>query len=207
MIAFLTKKKDLINKYDIVYIFNNEILFNDLSKNFNCVTLGIDGKIKNINFKKDFNLKNYQILEIQKAVYFYLKKRSSIKIKKDFHMKMIYEMEIKNEIDLAISYMDTVIKGLLDEIISMSIDNKFLRNYEKFIQILFNYINSFYNVYAMKFGYDERIEVFKTALFLNILNFYRFDRFDLNDNGFKRGYLKIISRLFIEQIHKKDFVW
>jgi len=207
MIAFLTKKRDLINKYDIVYIFNNETLFNDLSKNFNCVNLERNGKIKNINFKKKFNLEDYQILEIQKAVYFYLRKRSLIKIKKDFHMKMIYEMEIKNEIGLAISYMDTVIKGLLDEIISMSIDNGFLRKYEKFIQILFNYINSFYNIYAMKFGYDERIEIFKTALFLNILNFYRFDRFDLNDNGFKRGYLKVISRLFIEQIHRKDFVW
>ena len=207
MIAFLTRKKDLLKKYDLVYIFDNKKLFDDLKSNFKCVNLGIDGKIKDINFKKDFNLKNYQILDIQKSIYFYLKKRSLIKSKRDFHMKMIYEMESKNEIDLAISFMNTTIKGLLDDIVSMSVESKFLRNYESFIQILFNYINSFYNVYAMKFGYDERIEIFKMALFLNILSFYRFDRFDLNENGFKRGYLKVISRLFIEQIHKKELVW
>jgi len=207
MLAFLTKEKELHKKYDIVYIFNNQSLYNKLSKKFNCVNLAKNGTIKEINFKKDFKLELYQIIEIQKAVYFYLKKRSPVYRRKDINMKMLYEIEKRNNYEEAAYFMNSVINQILSEILSMNIEKRFLDRYKNYITYIFNYVNSFYIAYSYRFEFFQRLEVLKYALFINIMLYYRFNKYDLNEKGFKRGYLKVLSRLFIEQIHKKELVW
>jgi len=207
MLAFLTKEIDLKKEYDIVYIFNNQPLYAKLNKKFNCVNLARNGMIKEMNFKKEIDLKLYQIVDIQKAVYFYLKKRSSVYRRKDINMKMLYEIEKRNNYEEAVLFMKEINFQMLDEIFSMNVESWFLKKYNKYIPMLYNYINSFYIAFSNKFFYDERVEVLKFGLFVNVMLYYRFDKYDLTETGFKRGYLKVLSRLFIEQIHKKELVW
>lgn len=208
MLAFLTKEIELKKNYDIVYIFNNEKLFNKLKDKFSCVNLAKDGNIKNINFAQKIDLELYEIIDIQKAAYFYLKKKRSIGLRgRDFNMKMLYEIENNRQYKEAIVFMRNTNLELLDDIISMNIDAEFSKNYRKFLDITFNYITSFYYAYAYKFAYNERIEIFRFALFLNVLLYYRFDKWDVNEYSFKRGYLKVLSRLFVEQIHRRGLAW
>ena len=207
MLAFLTKEIELKKEYDIVYIFNNQPLYAKLNKKFNCVNLARNGMIKEMNFKKEIDLKLYQIVDIQKAVYFYLKKRSIFYGKKDINMKMLYEIEKRNNYEEAVLFMKETNFQMLDEIFSMNVESWFLKKYNKYIPMLYNYINSFYIAFSNKFFYDERVEVLKFGLFVNVMLYYRFDKYDLTETGFKRGYLKVLSRLFIEQIHKKELVW
>ena len=207
MLAFLTKEIELKKEYDIVYIFNNQPLYNKLSKKFNCVNLSRNGMIKEMNFKKEIDLKLYQIVDIQKVVYFYLKKKNPIYTKKDINMKMLYEMEKKNFYEEAIYFMNSIINQTLDEILSMNIERRFLNKYKNYVKSIFNYINSFYIAYSYRFTFSQKLEILKYALFINTMLYYRFDKYDLTETGFKRGYLKVLSRLFIEQIHKKELVW
>ena len=207
MLAFLTKETELKKRYDIVYIFNNQSLYNKLNKKFNCVNLARNGMIKEMNFKKETNLALYQIVDIQKAVYFYLKKRNPVYTKKDINMKMLYEMEKKNNYEGAVLFMKDTNFQMLNEIFSINIESEFLKKYNKYIPMLYNYINSFYIGFSNKFFYDKRVEVLKFGLFVNAMLYYRFDKYDLTETGFKRGYLKVLSRLFVEQIHKKELLW
>ena len=209
MLAFLTKEVELKGEYDIVYIFNNKPLYDKLSKKFNCVNIARNGKAKEFNFKKEIVLKDYEIIDIQKSVYFYLKKRNKVycRSKKDFNMQMLYELQKQNRTEHAQIFMQDAIKGEMRDIYSMYFGKSFLTKYQKHIEILFNYVETFYSAYAHRFGYSEKIEVLKYALFLNILLYYTFNQYDVNETGFKRGYLKIISRLFVEQIHKRELTW
>ena len=54
-------------------------------------------------------------------------------------------------------------------------------------------------------GAEVFADIFRFSLFMHILLYYHFDKYDIYaDTKFKYGYLKVLSRLFIEQIHSND---
>ena len=225
MLAFIIDKrkfKEFEKKPEIVFIFNNEKLFDELSLNYKCVNLNSNGKITKENFFPKRGIKSkYIYFEIKRGVYAYFKKKHHKLLSRKFVMRSGYkdsiyylvinqakELEKKAQYEEANILLDRAIINTIKEILDLE-EIKF----DKYAYYVINYTYSFYRAYIYSFirkrGIDVLGDIFRFNLALNILRFYKYNRFDVLNSGFKYGYLRVISRLFIEQMHKnnvKDFV-
>ena len=226
MLAFIIDKrrfKAFEKKPELVFIFDNEKLFDELSERYKCVNLNKRGIITKENFfPKRASIKSKSLyFNIKKDVYSYFKKKHHEILRKQIvmlrgHKDTIYylvinrakELEKKRQYEEANELLEKEIVKNIQKVLEfekIDIDRNF--------QYILNYSYSFYRAYiysfAKKRGIDILGDIFRFNLVINIMRFYRYNEYDLLKTGFKTGYLKIISRLFIEQIHKnsvKNFV-
>ena len=230
MLVFIThpkyfNEKEIENKkVELIYIFNSKILFNKLSQKYKCVNIGSDGIIKDENFfpKQTISSKaNSKLFDLKMGLYSYFKKKyhqleSKYYVKRrgykdsEFRLVTDYAQTLyRQDISSAIYYLERETLNVLYRIITFEND-KFVKRYEKLILSIFQYTNSFYRAYIYSFSIKKRGveifgDVFKYNLFLNAVLYYHFDKYDIyEDTKFKYGYLKVLSRLFIEQIHSND---
>jgi len=227
MLVFITHPKyfDIKSlddkKVDLIYIFNSKVLYHKLSKDYKCINIGKDGNIVDENyFPKQTLKKYYGLLEFKKGIYGYFKKKhykaqSKIYVMRGGYKDVMYRMTFaevrrleKKNINEAILYLDNAI---LKEVISMlefEYSKKWTEIHNDKLKYIFNLINSFYRAYIYRFFRKRGLELFgdlfRHNLFLNILIHYPFEKYDIYENRFHYNYLKVISRLFIEQLHKND---
>ena len=225
MLAFIIDKrrfKEFEKKPELVFIFNNEKLFDELSLNYKCVNLDAKGIITKENFFPKRSIKSkYIYFEVKKGVYSYFKKKYHNILRKQFVMRRGYkdsiyylvinqarELEKRRQYEEANILLDNAIINIMKEIL----DFEGIK-VDKYFYYLINYTYSFYRAYiysfARKRGIDVLGDIFRFNLALNIVRFYKYNKFDISNSGFKTGYLRVISRLFIEQMHKnnvKNFV-
>ena len=220
MIAFIVDKrrfKEFEKRPEVIFIFNNEKLFDELSLNYKCVNLDSKGKIIKENFFPKRSIKSkYIYFEVKKGVYSYFKKKYHKLLSKKFIMRKGYkdslyylvlnqarELEKRRQYEEASFYLDREILNNINEILSFE-----GIKLDKYAYYVMNYTYSFYRAYiysfARKRGIDVLGDIFRFNLALNIIRFYKYDRFDVLNSGFKTGYLRVISRLFIEQLHKNN---
>jgi len=225
MLAFIIDKRkfeDFEKKPELVFIFDNEKLFDELRKSYKCVSLDRRGIITKENFFPKTGMQSKHIyFEIKEGIYSYFKKKHHKILKKQTAMLKGYkdaiyylvvnrakELEKKRQYEEANELLEKeIIKNIQKVLESEKIDVD--RNF----QYILNYSYSFYRAYiysfAKKRGIDILGDIFRFNLAISIMKFYRYDEYDLLKIGFKIGYLKVISRLFVEQIHEnsvKNFV-
>jgi hypothetical protein len=226
VLAFITTKqgfKGIDKKYELVYVFNKS-LFESLSKDNKCTYLGIDGNIHKENFfpKSSYEKAAVHFLEIKKGVYLHFKKREYDFLRKNSGVFMSYKKDpiknlvlsqadkmFKQDINNAFLFLESEILKLIFDILGHYYSKEFIKINLPYYKKIFNYINSFYRsyVYSMrvKRGAEIFADIFRFSLFMHILLYYHFDKYDLNKIGFTREYLRVLIRLFIEQIHRVDF--
>ncbi len=203
-------------KIDLGFVFDSKRLYD--SFDFKCVNIGKDGKIRNENFfpkeiKLDIN--KDMALNIKIGVYSYLKKRD-YKIKSKYlrtaegYRDFQYRFVVSHTRDIAKKDFNKALSSIEEDIydlfLSIAKDNYMLSNYIQNLITLYNIINAFFEAYICSLGYNKNekmiIEILQYTFLLNIIEYYTFDRNDIDKNGFNNKYLKILSRLFIEHIHK-----
>ena len=212
-------------KVELIYIFNSKQLYNKLSQKYKCVNLGIDGNIIDENFfpKRKMSEESLsKIFDFKMGIYSYFKKKyyqieSKYYVKrggyKDSEYRFVadysYNLYRKNKIK-GILYLEDELKDMVNRIINFDNSSNIKKQNIKFIKFIFNYVSSFYRAYIYSFSLKKRgIEifgdVFKYNLLVTITLYYCFDKYDIYENKkFKYGYLKVLSRLFIEQIHSNN---
>jgi hypothetical protein len=209
-------------KNDLIYVFNSQKLYENLSKNHRCVNLNKNGDIANENFFPKEKIKIHStIYQLKKDVYSYLKEyfhKLELKYKYSSSFK---DAEFKDVIKTADNYLK---KGELEAIQYINGEN--LRLLVKIIQImrgktfyngnritigwLLVYINSFYRsyLYSMidKPGIDAFSEKLQYDLSLNIIKNHFHKNITYKD-GFHFNYLKLLSKLFLEHVQKnRDYL-
>jgi len=219
MFVFITHpryfdKQDLCRKrIDLIYIFNSKKLYDELSKRYKCVNLGIDGKIKNENFFKSEKVDKYKLFEDLKSVYSYvLKIRQSRDIVMDkslkkYTLKFINEMANIN-IEYGISSLKDEIFSEINRCLDLSFSKTYLEKNKKYFDLILKYGESFFIAFISSFGiknnyfFNFYAEIIAYAI--NSFTFYTPNSFDIYKDKFRYEYLKVLSRLFIEAIHKKE---
>ncbi|WP_456479972.1 hypothetical protein [Nautilia sp.] len=228
MLVFIThpkyfdKKAIYRKKADLIFIFNSGKLFYELKDKYKCVNIGIDGNIKNENFfpqankRKKFN--KVALLRIKMGIYGAFKKKLHIlrnrhymmmKSYKDTEYKLVMSYAKKEkDFNKANSVIELETLKCIVEMIRLEHGDKFLENHKEHARVLLNYSNSFYRSYVYSMEFERGMEIFadliKYSFFSNVMLYYLFNRYDLYENGFHYNYLKVISRLFIENIHRND---
>jgi len=216
MLVFITHpkyfdRKEIIGKkLDLVYVFNSKSTFKKFDEK--CVNIGLDGEIKNENFfpKMSLNLQKIEIFKFKLSVYKYFNKVVYSHRKKfimnsnlEYSVVSIANRYLKQDLNLAITFIEGEIDILISEVLSFyEIKNKL------HISKLYHIYDSFFKSYVYSLGFKRGAEifadVFKYNLFLNTIIHYKFDKFDLYRDFFHFNYLKVLSRLFIEKIHKSN---
>ncbi len=228
MIVFITHPKyfdlkKLINKKDIeiVFIFNSKSLYKNLSKKYKCINIDYHGKISAQNFfppiKTIEKESLYNFLAQKKRTFQFFKKKLFYQQKKRGFYINRWEME--REIRLYLHYINKEKKlfrkfELLDKYIYITLNEilKMEKGYTKdenfYIKKMLNYSSTFFIGYAYSIiAFKEAkfiVDFFRYNFFLNTLLYYGFEKKDIYHNSFHYNYLKIISHLFIEYIHKID---
>jgi hypothetical protein len=231
MLVFITHpkyfdKKSLYRKKpELVYIFNSFPLYEELSKKYKCINLDKNYNVKNENFFPEPNDKKqfkHSMVDIKRDIYSYFKKKEYFFLRKQYRMrgsykdtdyKMIinfshmYEREERN-IEKATKFMEISIEETLISILKFEKGEKFVKDNIEFIKKIFNLMNSLYRAYIYSFckirGSEVYGDIFKFNTFLNSILYYTFDKYDIYENDFYYSYKKVLSRLFIENLHKND---
>ena len=228
MLVFVTHpkyfdKKVLYRKnVDLIYIFNSKKLFDELSKKYRCVNIGIDGTIKNENFfpkaKKYKKITKIKFLEVKIGIYSYFKKKQHSFFKKYYSMMrgykdteyhlLINHAKKQKEFNDSIMMLDTGIMRCIVEIIKLEKGERFLEKNIELLRVLQNYSHTFYRSYVYSLGFERGFEIFGDIFRYNYFNkvvlYYLFNKYDVYKKGFHYNYLKVLSRLFIEDIHKNN---
>jgi len=224
MLVFIThpkyfdRRKIRGKKPDLVYVFNSESTFKKFDEK--CVNIGLDGKIKNENFfsKEFLDFNKGAVLDLKMSMYVYFKKvslqhkRKFYVIRggyKDYQYNLVKSMSkdiAKTDINRSIAFIDNEIVSVMFEILSLYYDKKDINKI--YISKLYHIYDSFFRTYIYSLGFKRGAEifgdVFKYSLFLNTFIYYKFDKFDVYREFFHFNYLKVLSRLFIEKIHKSN---
>jgi len=231
MLVFVTNPKyfdeeKIKNKTpDLIYIFNSRNLYQILSKTYKCVNLDKSGVIKNENFfplaKKYKPVTKEKFLDIKLDIYKYFKRRLFLFQKEHYQMvnswydnkykivKMFAKKYYKKkEFNKAFKVVDQAIEESVNEILKLERGEKYINGNSKFIKYLNNYAHSFFRSYIYARGFNRGEEIFADVLrynyFKNIMLYYRFWNEDVYNDRFHFQYLKVISRVFIEEVHKRD---
>ena len=160
------------------------------------------------------------MLEFKKGIFDYFKKKHHSHQKKRYIMKRGYKdvtynivlaevrKQEKKDINQAMVVLERAIITEILGIMEFEHSQQWVKDNNKQIIYIFNLLNSFYRAYIYRFFRKRGIEIFgdlwKYNLALNIILYYPFDKYDVYKNGFHFNYLKVISRLFIEQLHRND---
>jgi len=208
---------------DLVYIFNSKKLFDELSKKYKCVNIDRDGKIINENFfpqaRKYKKLTRERFLDIKIGVLKYFKKKRFHFYKRHFQVVSyndpLFKLNVtmakkRNDFNEAVMIINGMILEYLREIFELEKGRKFVEEYFSYIEKLLNYSHSFYRSYVYANEFDRGIEVFADVFMYNFFSkvalYYTFEKKDIYKSGFHFNYLKVLSRLFIEDIHKADVI-
>lgn len=220
MLVFIVDKRKFkeIKKAELVFIFNDERLFDEMSNQFKCINLNKKGIIVNENFFPKKSIKEkFMYFNVKRDMYGYFKKKQHhimskkivmIKGYKDSIYNLIIteskKLERKRQYEEAQEFLNQAILNNIKKILEFENIKT-----DKYFYYLNNYFFSFYRGYiysfATKRGIDFLGDIFRFNLLLSVMRFYKFDDNDILFNGFKNAYLKVLSRLFIEQIHKNSF--
>jgi len=209
---------------DVIYIFNGKRLYNMLKNRYKVALLGMDYKIVAENFfSQEFITKKVgQRLLFNNKVFTYrfLHKLKRIKKRDDVYYKSIgYKQEIKfylgmskrsfkKDPNLGIETIDIYIKDILVDIFVYEHGAEFVQKYRNNLENLFNLITSLYRIYIQSLGYKRGVEILtelnRYSYIVNIMDYYRFNGWDVYKNGFKYDYLKVLCRVFIEKIYAEN---
>jgi len=220
MVAFIIDKRKFngfTKKPELVFIFDDEGLFDKLSETYKCVNLNKRGVITKENYFPKKSIKSTHIyFDVKKGVYSYFKKKQHDIFRKQMvmlrgHKDVIYRLVVNRAKDLVKERQYEEANELFEMEILKNIKEilKFEEiKIDKHFDYIVNYCYSFYRAYiysfARKRGIDFLGDIFRFNLVLSIMRFYRFDEYDLLQTGFKVGYLRVISRLFLEQMHRNS---
>ena len=226
MLVFIThpkyfeRKMLYRKKIDLVYVFNSKRVYFELAKKYRCVNLGSDGKIKNENFfpqaKKYKKITKEKFLDLKMGlVKYFAKKRHQVQKMHyvmlkgpylDPLMQLGFKRAKESEFNEGAKILDAMILNCIEEIFRMEMGDKFVQKYESFFEKLLNYSSSFYRAYVYSLGFERGMEVFGDVFKYNYFKkaslYYTFNEFDIYKDKFHFNYLKVLSRLFIEDIHK-----
>lgn len=207
-------------KIDLGFVFDSKKLYS--SFDFKCVNIGKDGKIRNENFfpQEILNLPKGIALSLKQQLYGYLKKREhKIKCKymrmvqgyKDAQYKLVLSTSkhfAKKDLNQALIFMEKEMMNLLISMIEYEMKAKDRQMYAKNFVTLYNITNSFFRAYTYSLGYKRGTEVIVDVLrfgfLLNVIEYYLFNKYDIYEDRFDYRYLKVLSRLFIEYVHRND---
>ncbi len=227
MLVFITnpkyfdKRKIGRKKVDLVYIFGSKKLFDELSKKYKCVNIGKDGNIKNENFfpeavkYKKVTRERFMGIKIGALKYFKKKRfkvyRSRYEMFGDYDplFNMVVAMaKKKRDFNEGANIINAKIISYIEDIIRIEKGEKFLKNYASYLKIVLNLSHSFHRAYIYSKGFQRGFEVFGDVFtfsyFNNAVLYYTFDKFDIYEDRFHFNYLRVLSRLFIEHIHKNE---
>ncbi len=229
MIVFITHPKyfDMANIRDkkdieLIFIFDSMNLYQKLSQKYQCVLLDKRGNIKQENFfppsRKIHKNTIHGFFRIKEKSLRYFRKIYHRTKKKHFEMLQRYK-DVEFDIIVAMAKkkktpqeqlisLDNGILRTIYDILELEHGEKYLKENKIFIELLFNYIKSFYRAYVYSFSKERGAEVFsdffRFSYLFNTLFYYRFNKRDIYQNRFHYRYLRVLSRLFIEHIHKSD---
>lgn len=228
MLVFITHpklfdiKKLKDKKVTLIYIFNSKKLFEELKKSYKCVNIGIDGVIKDENFfPKKVVTKTFLELMFKnrKDLFAYFKKKNYNKervyLKTGFRdseyrfVRGMAEQIFKKDLAEAFAYLNREIYHQIFGMIRLETSNEEYEFRNNYSELLKNYTHSFFRSYIYSMGFRRRgVELFGDIwsynYFLNVMLYYGFSKFDIYKNGFHYNYLRVLSRVFIETIHKND---
>jgi len=229
MLVFIThpkyfdKTKLQDKKVQLIYIFNSKNLFNELKDSYKCVNLGLNGKIIDENFfpkKLVSNIFKKMMFNNRKDLFAYFKKKAYNKQRvyvrgmgfRDAEYRLVRnlsEQVRKKDEQVAFEYLNERIYEQIMNMIQMDVSQNEYQFRSKYFNLLHNYTHSFFRSYIYSMGFRRRgVELFGDIwtynYFLNVMLYYSFSKFDIYKNGFNYNYLKVLSRVFIEVIHKND---
>ncbi len=231
MLVFVTHPKFFDKKFlyrknvDLVYIFNSKKLFNELSEKYKCVNIGSSGKIKDENFfpapVKYKPVTKEKFLDLKIGIYAYFKKKRHKMMRRHYVMlrgwrdnefeilKSFAKKALKNRKENeAFAMVDNAIQRSVVDILELERGKEYVEEFSKFIIYLNNYAHSFYRsyIYSLGFKRGEEIfgDVFRYSYFDKVMLYYRFWKRDIYNGKFHFNYLKVLSRVFIEDIHKNN---
>ena len=229
MLVFITHPKlfdenKLKNKkIDLIYIFNSKRLFNQLKDRYKCVNIGTDGNVQDENFYPTKQVSKIFILKMfenRRSLFAYFKKKAYNKQRcyvrgmgfRDSEYRLVRNLAVKifdkNKIE-AFQYLNREIYNQIDTMIYLESSKYEYEFKQKYFHLIINYTHSFFRSYIYSLGFRRRgVELFGDIwtynYFLNVLSYYSFSKFDIYKNGFNYNYLRVLSRIFIETIHRND---
>ncbi len=228
MLVFIThpkyfdKRKIARKKIDLIYIFNSKKLYSQLSEKYKCVNIGKDGKIKQENFfpqaKKYKRITKEKFIDLKIGIVkYFAKKKHSVQRKYYVMLKGPYSDPLmhygfhkakKSEFNEGTMILDAMIVNYIAEIFRLEKGEEFTNKNKRYIELLLNFSHSFYRAYVYSLGYERGMEifseVFKFNYFKKVSLYYTFNKFDLYQDRFHFNYLKVLSRLFVEDIHNNN---
>ena len=234
MIAIIThpkyfdKSKLYRKKVDLVYIFNSYELYKELSKKYKCVNLNNSYKIVNENFFPSQVYTNHRTISkiyyFRELIlqYFYKKKYQLYRSHKIAQINYYYKQDpiynlvkarakktFKTDKTKAMNILNEGIYKAIKDSIEEIVDKKYYELNKDYFQLIFNLIDSFYRAYIyteedFKRGAEITTDIFKYNLAMTIIIYYRMEQRDIYKNRFHYNYLRVISRLFIENIHANN---
>ena len=212
------KKKILNKKVEFIVLFNKN-LFDSLQK-FNVVLIDKRGKIRKSNYfpNRIYKLKSTNaIIEFKKNIFKYFEKKYINLYRKKIgyihrtnmliNTYIAYAKKQKNTNDL-INVLDNAIFEIILQYFSVKYSADYVKKYKKYFEISFNYITSLYRSYVysnkdLKRGAEIFNDIFRFIVFFELWKKFRPNDADITIFGFKNMYFKVISRFFIEEIHKQ----
>ncbi len=223
MMAFIIDPKNFdpkkLTNPHIIYIFHHPSIYNRLHNRYPVVLLDHKGEIvkENISYlDKASYQEQSKLLDFAKESYKQLNKT-----RKKYEKRLLFRrlkndpivrenLKLLNNLEYhqALRFLET---EMLKEVLSALYTNNItlFEKYPDHFRKLFNYCNSFF--YALSFtvthnrAFVPLTDSFRFQFFLKTSLFYGFNTSDITANGFKKSYLKVLARLFIEYIHQNNF--
>ena len=232
---YFDKEKLKRKKVELCYIFNSKRLYNELSKKYKCVNLNSQYEIIDENF---FPSETYDgrllyprmfSFRISILTYFYKKKYQLMKRKgvaavgAYYKRDAIYNMSVamakktfKRDKSGAMRSLNDSIYSVVQEGIYNIVSKSYFDENKEYFPLIFNLADSFYRSYIYSFpdvkrGAEVTSDVLKYNFVMNSIIYYRMEKNDIYKDGFHYNYLRVLSRLFIENIHRnlgiKEFTY
>ncbi|MRJ02046.1 MAG: hypothetical protein C6I05_01185 [Epsilonproteobacteria bacterium] len=212
-----------VKRVRVLYLFNQPTLYKRWSSQVPTLLIDREGRIAQENISTEEPLTFFEeenLLEMKIGAYKYVNKIKKKEMKRSRmggpwvrgygdlkeNLKMIEMYDRRDRRTL----LDQVIQDDIEEIIEIHELYDFYLKYLPQFKMLQNYITSlyyglFYTISPNR-NYRDLTDPFRYALFINIVLYYCFHRFDLEDGYLAEPYLKTVIRLFIEDVHKKDVI-
>ena len=200
---------------DIIYIFDSPELYRKLAQKYKCVHLSRWGRITAENFFPDPDLTEKEIDSIMSKRWTWLEnfrlliKREQRRNNLYFHGEgitspLLGQWRKNRRLSPAekMAKSEEVMKKALFYIYKLRYGERYIEKYGKYVEMIYNYAHSFFRAYTYAQGFPRGYEVWLDDMrFIyigRVMALYHFDRRDLRRNGFAVGYLRVLSRLFIE---------
>lgn len=214
------KIRGVPNRLELIYIFNSAPLYYKLAGRYPCVNLGWDGLIRQENFfppaqKLPEEVLKHIIAEKRILIEYFKKKLHVVRAKHNIYLvqdplmnNFLVKFRKSNKPRYKMEMAEKAFRYAVERIFMTRKGVDYVKKYGKYIERIANYGHSLFRAYVYAQGYPRGFEValdfYRLIYTSNLLHFYPFHFADLTKNGFRTGYLKTISRIFIEDIHKRE---